>query len=930
MSARELLVRFGGKVDPSLKSSGAKASREISGVADTAERTSKRTRGALGGIGSGLRAVVGVAAAAAAGMEVVGLAGDAIAEAREAQKVGATTAQIIKATGGAAKVTADQVGALAERISNKTGVDDEAVQSAANLLLTFKQVRNEAGKGSQIFDRATAAAQDLAAAGFGDANGAAKMLGKALNDPTKGISALGRAGVTFTEAQKKQIKALQASGDMLGAQKIIMAEVEGQVGGVAEKTATAGEKMRTMWGNTKEQLGTMLLPLIDKFAGVMTTTVLPGVQGFLSMVERQGPALGSTFEPFLSSLREVPGFLDRTRERARPFFEYLSQLATGLAEGFRVHILPAVSELAVSFSSFAATVRPIVAEIVTWVMARFSEWAPTIKGYMRQITQTVGDSIRLVAAVIGRGTQVIRYVWDRWGQGILRTGTTVFGGIVRAVGGALNIVQGIVRTVLAVVKGDWSGAWSAVQQILRGALQVITGVMRGGMAVVTGLAGAARDVLGRVWASARDAAVRRFGELRDGIARAVGQARDSAVAKARAVKDGVVRVFDGVKGAIAKKFEGLASSIASPLRTASGWLNRNVLSPMNAVTSKFGVSIPQIPKFHSGGVVPGRRELGAILLGGEGVLSRRGMDTIGGEDALHALNQGRLPCNAGGFGKILDWVKKPAKWAADVAKSGIAWGLGKLFDAGAGVAGQYPPPMAGPLLARALGKGKAAALKWAKGKDQAESFGDASTVKFGPTAGGRAWPTTTRRLSGNYPGHSGIDIPVPVGTPMYAAANGVITYTGWGKGYGNAIFANLAGMPAVYGHGSRPMVKPGDQVRAGQVIGLSGNTGRSTGPHVHFEVAPGGFARPGNRALTLRWLGYDSGGWLAPGVTPTVNNTGRPEAVLTADQWERLFSALEGLANGDRSVVVDGHSLRDAIRSEVRAAVRTVREEALR
>ena len=77
------------------------------------------------------------------------------------------------------------------------------------------------------------AALDLSKAGFGDMSSASKMLGKALNDPVKGMTALSRAGVTFSQAQKDQVAALVASGDVLGAQKLILAEVESQVGGAA-------------------------------------------------------------------------------------------------------------------------------------------------------------------------------------------------------------------------------------------------------------------------------------------------------------------------------------------------------------------------------------------------------------------------------------------------------------------------------------------------------------------------------------------------------------------------------------------------------------------------------------------------------------------------------------------------------------------------
>ena len=188
---------------------------------------------------------------------------DSIAEAQEAIKVNAATAQIIKATGGAAQVTSEQVADLSQRISEQIAVDDELIQSSANLILTFKNVANQGEGLAAIFDRTVLAAQDLSAAGFGDAESAAKMLGKALNDPALGLTALSRAGVTFTAQQKEQIKTLTEGGDVLKAQQLILAEVESQVGGVAGATATGIDKFNVYFANLKEELGLAILPLIN-------------------------------------------------------------------------------------------------------------------------------------------------------------------------------------------------------------------------------------------------------------------------------------------------------------------------------------------------------------------------------------------------------------------------------------------------------------------------------------------------------------------------------------------------------------------------------------------------------------------------------------------------------------------------------------------
>ena len=131
-----------------------------------------------------------------------------------------------------------------------------------------------------------------------------------------------------------------------------------------------------------------------------------------------------------------------------------------------------------------------------------------------------------------------------------------------------------------------------------------------------------------------------------------------------------------------------------------------------------------------------------------------------------------------------------------------------------------------------------------------------TALSRGYRGGGYVWPTTSRAMSGNYSGHSGVDIPVGTGTPLFATGDGIIDYVGYGRGYGNAIFLRTGdGVPWVYGHGSQPQVRAGQQVKRGQQIGLSGNTGRSTGPHLHIEAARGGFANAGNRAYTLGLLG---------------------------------------------------------------------------
>lgn len=134
--------------------------------------------------------------------------------------------------------------------------------------------------------------------------------------------------------------------------------------------------------------------------------------------------------------------------------------------------------------------------------------------------------------------------------------------------------------------------------------------------------------------------------------------------------------------------------------------------------------------------------------------------------------------------------------------------------------------------------------------------------------GGPVWPTVGRRVS-TYPGHDGVDINQPpgpnFGAPIYAWRSGRISYTGWGRGYGDAIFERAPGFPeVVYGHASRVRVRAGQQVSAGQTIGNVGSTGNSSGPHLHFGH-PGGTS--GLARALLRGAGYvgSSGGYPGAG-----------------------------------------------------------------
>lgn len=211
-------------------------------VAEVAKATSgiDQVDGKLSGLekrGSATRSVMGGMLAADLVSKAGAMIGDSIGEAytmvQEQGKLAAQTEAVLKSTGGAAGVTASAIDDLSSSLETKSLIDAETIQNGANLMLTFTNVKNAAGDGNDVFNQSIGTMTDMATALGTDTTSAATMLGKALNDPIAGVGALSRVGVTFTDQQKDQIKALVESGDTMGAQKVILGELSKEFGGSA-------------------------------------------------------------------------------------------------------------------------------------------------------------------------------------------------------------------------------------------------------------------------------------------------------------------------------------------------------------------------------------------------------------------------------------------------------------------------------------------------------------------------------------------------------------------------------------------------------------------------------------------------------------------------------------------------------------------------
>ena len=209
---------------------------------------------------------------------------------------------VLKSTAGVAGLTAKELTGMASALQKQTRFGDEAIIKAQSLMLTFTKV------GKEVFPDAIEAVLNMSEAMGQDLQQGVIQVGKALNDPILGVTALRRVGVQLTKQQEEQVKAFTKSGEIAKAQKIILSELETQFGGVAK---AAGEtmpgsldQMNNAVGDAGEALGKVFSPIIITLAEDVTdlansledgsSKLTPFIEALNTKIEKDG-FLGTIF-----------------------------------------------------------------------------------------------------------------------------------------------------------------------------------------------------------------------------------------------------------------------------------------------------------------------------------------------------------------------------------------------------------------------------------------------------------------------------------------------------------------------------------------------------------------------------------------------------------------------------------------------------------
>jgi hypothetical protein len=370
---------------------------------DGVEDKIKKHDGAAGKLGKTFSGL-GVAALAAGAALVAGFGAALISGIQgvmEGEDAIAQLDAVLKSTGGSAGVMRKDLLDMADQMQKTTKFTQEEVLAAESLLLTFTNI------GEKTFPRATKAAADMATALGTDMAGQSIALGKALNDPTKGITALTRVGVTFTEEQKKSIKAMQESGDMAGAQTVILKELEKEFGGsaIAAGQTFSGqlEILKNAFGEVTEGLATKFMPYLQKFMDFVVVN-MPTIENIFSVafdvigkaVKVVADFIADVLMPHFKALWDwIKPYMPQIKESVVVAFTIIKDIFKGASDFLITYVLPVYQKLLNWFITNFPKIKDAVMQAYNYIKPSFDKLVSTVKDSLMPILMGLWDTVKL-------------------------------------------------------------------------------------------------------------------------------------------------------------------------------------------------------------------------------------------------------------------------------------------------------------------------------------------------------------------------------------------------------------------------------------------------------------------------------------------------------------------------------------------------------
>lgn len=735
-------------------------------------------------------------------------------------------------------------------------------------------------------------------------------------------SAIDLAGQVFGTRNATQfIGAIESGTLALEDLESVAGMTEDTILGAAEETNDFGEKWQVFKNKALvaiEPVASAVFDGLGKGMTWLTDTAFPAVADFWDqnlkpvwdafysvIVDDLVPAITSFWEDTLQpAVTKIGDKVEEVWEGVvQPAFEWLAEFITET-------VIPSVKKL------WEDSIQPAMQSIQEAFQAAWDIIEPILESLLDWIENNIGPILEWLQ------THIVEPVWD---------------GITNAISTAWGTIKGIFDTIKNVLSGDFAQAWESAKNTVAGVWDGIWNhISNIWDSWILPLLKGVGDQLHSWFVKPFQDAVEAVGRAWDRVKEFFREPINWVIRNV--INGGVIDFINAITGALGLDSLkiGYVSEIAAPrssgartsgasaggyalvrARKDGGWT-----PPGMTLVGEEG---PELVDFRTPGRVYTASETAAMLRD-DRKYSRDELSTVtdalAGDPAALALAAGTSEQDAllpmgGPLGRFGDWISDAwdgiTSWTADIAGKAVDFVRGKLADAAKLVInplqGLVRNNVSGVFGDFFVGAGDKL-IDWIRGVDSdTEDLvalsdeldpsmfeGMSASGGFRPVRG----PVTSRfgRRWGEH--HAGIDWAVPVGTPVRAWRDGIVRRAGWNSlagrtGIGMEI-GHAGGFGSYYGHLSAALKSVGAKVRAGDIIARSGNTGRSTGAHLHFEISRGG---PHNVVNPERFL-YDEGGWLEPGLQMVRNATGKPEPVLTSAQWADISRlALSADSRGD-------------------------------
>lgn len=331
----------------------------------------------MAGIGAGMTAAI------TGPLIAVGFA--ASKAATEAAEAMGQVEAALTSMGDASGKTKEELAGLAEGLMRSSLYDDdEILRKVTANLLTFGNIAGQA------FDRAQQAAVDLATRMGTDLQSATLLVGKALNDPIKGMSALGRAGIQFSESQKATTKSMVDAGNAAGAQAMILTELEKQFGGAA-----AAAQATDPYDSLRDSLGT----LSESLGGIINTAIVPMLNALAKLADK--------FSSLSPEMQKTIVVIAAVVAVVGPLLIGLGAVvsAVGVLMPILAGVVPVMAAVGAAIAAVATVAMPALIAVLGVILSPIGLVVAAVAGLIA-IWVVFGDDIKRIAGRVGETISV--------------------------------------------------------------------------------------------------------------------------------------------------------------------------------------------------------------------------------------------------------------------------------------------------------------------------------------------------------------------------------------------------------------------------------------------------------------------------------------------------------------------------------------------